>query len=164
MAQGHVHYPTLSEGFHVAQVLADGIAILDAEHDAAFSLVFQFPEVVGGPGDINCRAVLGCHLLYLGENLVGLGGGVLKGCLGALLLLQIGYHDGGIKVAFCHLVEVNQHLGVARVEVNSFGEEHGGVAMAVEREDFAVQRLGLLELCALAHKPLEDAHHVVVVT
>ena len=112
MAKGHIHHTTLTEGLHVVNLLTNGITILNAQHDGTLALLFQSPEVIRSVGNIHRCAVLGSHFLNLGENLVGFGGGILQRRLIPFLLLQIGNHNGGIKVSFCHLVEVNQNLGV----------------------------------------------------
>ena len=160
VAECHIDHTPLAEGFDIVDVVADGVAVFDAEHDGAFASAFESPEVVGGVGDIDSCAVLCHHFLDLGEDLVCLGGGVLKGCLVTLLLFEIGDHDAGIEVSFGHLVEVNEYLGVTGCEVDALREEHGGVAMAVEGDDFGVQFLCLLEFGTLADEPFEDGEHV----
>ena len=163
MAKGHIHYTTLPEGFHLAEILSDGIPILDTQHDGTFALLFQSPQVIWRVGDIDSCAALGSHLLNLGEDLVGFGCRIFQRCLIPLLLFQIGNHDSGIEMSLCHLVEIYQYLRVARSEIDVLGEEHRSVTMTVEGEYLVVQLLGFLEFSTLLHEPLKDGQHFFAV-
>ena len=113
MTKGHIDDTTFTEGLYVTNVLANRIAIFNAQHNGTLPLLLQSPEVIRRVGNIHSRTVLSCHLLDLCEDLVGFGRCVLQRCIITFLLLQISHHDSGIKMSFCHLMEVNQYLGIA---------------------------------------------------
>ena len=51
VAQGHIHDTTLTETRHVGEVLADGITVLDAQHDAFLAKLLITVKVVGSISD-----------------------------------------------------------------------------------------------------------------
>ena len=53
-------------------------------------------------------------------------------------------------------MEIDEDLGVALVEVDAFGEKHGGVAVGVEGEHTVVDTVGLAIAGGLAYEPLEQ--------
>ena len=87
VAEGHINDTTFAESFHITDVLANRITILDTQHNGLLALLLQSPEVIRRVGNIHSRTVLGCHLLNLRKNLIGFGSSVLQRCFITLLLL-----------------------------------------------------------------------------
>ena len=108
--------------------------------------------------------VVGYHLLYLGEQAVGLVEGSVERCLVAFHLSQVGYHDGGVEVSLGHLVQVYEDAWVSLVETDVLVKFHGCVAMRVERERLAVPLAGPGKRVGFAHEPFEERHHGAVST
>ena len=61
-----------------------------------------------------------------------------------------------------HLVQVDEHVRVARVEADVLVEEHRRVAVAVERDDAPVHRLGVGERGGFCREPAEERQHALV--
>ena len=157
MAEGDINHATILEMLQALQMAVEGEAVLDAEHDALQTTVLVEPEVVGGAGQGDIGTVLGDNLFDLVEDAVGKGRGPFDG-LGVRGegLGQVGHHDGGVLTALGHLMEIDEDLGVALVEVDAFGEKHGGVAVGVEGEHTVVDTVGLPIAGGLAYEPLEQ--------
>ena len=154
VAEGHVDDATVVEVLQVLQLSVEGDAVFDAEHDGFEPPVLVDPEVVGSPGKGDMGTVLRHYLFYLVEDTVGKGSGMVGG------LRQVGYHDGSILTPFGHLLQVDENLGVALVEVDAFGEEHGGVAVGVEGEYTVVDTVGGTVAGGFADEPLEEGQSV----
>ena len=91
VAQRHIDDATLGEVAQVVEAALEGMAILDAEHDALPALVLVQPQVVGRAGDGDMLAMLGDDGLYLVEDVVSILLGMLVKGHG---LWQVGHHDG----------------------------------------------------------------------
>ena len=162
VAERHIDHASLAEFLHIGDVLSDGIAILNAQHDGFLARALETEDVFGAVGDIHRCAVLRHHLLYLSENLVGFGCGVDERFVVAFQLLEVCHHDAGIEPSFRHLVQIDQDTRVARGEVDVLGKEHRGVAVGIECDDALVNAFGCFERRRFACQPLEDGFHVVL--
>ena len=78
MAQRHIDDAALGEVAQVVEAALEGVAVLDAQHDALSALVLVLPQVVGGAGYGDMLAMLVDDSLYLVKDVVG----VLLGMLG----------------------------------------------------------------------------------
>ena len=83
------------------------------------------PKLVGGTGNADILVVLGNNIFYLIEDVVG----KLFGVVGRLG--EVGHHNSGILMTFCHLVQIDQYLGIATTEIYILWEEHRGVAVCI---------------------------------
>ena len=79
-------------------------------------------------------------------------------------MAQVGYHDGGVEMAFGHFMQVNKDTRVATVEAYLLIKFHGGIAVCVEREHTAVQLTCIGKGTCLAYEPLEEGDHRTVAT
>ena len=162
VAKGHIHHAPTAEMADEAEVVADGIAVLDAQHDGLASLLLEEVEVVGGTGDGHMRRVAGSDGLDAVEQALrpGQGGRVIV--VAGEILLDVGHHDGGVEAAVGHIGQVDEDALVAGVEIDMLVEEHGRVAMGVEGEMGVVELPGMGIATGFADEPAEDGHHALV--
>ena len=129
VTEGHIYHAPTAEAFDVAQVLADGITILDAEHDGLLAFALQAVEVGRRVGDVYIVSTLCHHCFDFIQDAVGLGSSSEQVLIRQSQLLQISHHDGRIQASFRHFVEVHQYLRITTGEVYLLVEEHRCVAM-----------------------------------
>ena len=163
MAKGDIDDTTVCKVLDVLYLTIESQTILDTEHNTLAALLFVLPEV----GRSSCYAeilqILLDNVLYLVENKVSIlrgtfdiEGDILGKGLTILGLWQVSYHDGCILTTFCHLMEVNEDAWVALLEVDTLREEHGCVAVSIERQHTIVHLMGLAIGLSLAYEPLEQ--------
>ena len=150
-----------------AEVLADGIAVLDAAQDGFLPLCFEAQDVLR----CLCQAdavLVGLHdFLYLCEQEVRACCDGAVGFFRTFALRQVGHHDGGVEPSLCHLGQIDEHFVRARAEHRDVlpavvGEEHRCVAVAVQYDGVAVDVLCLCKGACFVREPAEDGHHRLV--
>ena len=171
MAEGDVDHAATGKVVEVGQVILQGQAVLNAEHDALATRPFVGPEVGGSAGKGEVIAIGSYNLLNTVEDAVGVSlwrGSKVVGHYFPFTVLvvpaclwQVGHHDGGVEPSLGHLMQVNEQTVVTGGEVDALGEEHGGVAMGIEGEHTAVQVFHLSECLCLTDEPLEERQTVV---
>ena len=134
----------------VLQLPVEGNTVLDAEHDTLDAGPFVGPELFRSTGDTYIVAVLFRDSLYLVEDSVSIGFGLL-GRLG-----QIGHHDCSVQSSLRHLMQVHEYSRVPLVEVDALWKQHRCVAVGVKGQDPVVQLVGLTVGLCLLHQPLEQ--------
>ena len=158
VAQCHIDDATLGKVAQVVDAALDGMAVLDTEHDALLALVLVQPQIVGGAGNGHMFAMLGRNGFYLVEDFVSV---LLRMLVKWHGLWQVRHHDGSVLMTLVHLVKVDEELWVATAEIDMLGEEHGCVAVRVERQHTTMDVAGAAVLLGLANKPLEDGQTIV---
>ena len=126
VAKRHIDDAALGEVAQVVKAALEGVAVLDAQHDALLALVLVMPQVVGRAGYGDMLAMLGDDGLYLIEDVVGILLGMLSKRHG---LWQIGHHDSGVLMTLRHLVEVDkhsEHVAIARTPDDLWLHKHQG--------------------------------------
>ena len=140
------------------------IAVLYAEHDGSPAFGLQSAQVGRGSCQAYGVTVLFRQLPDALQLAFGVGRRCGKAVGRALALRNVGDHDAGIQSSFGHLVQVNKDARVALVEVDVLVEKHRRVAMAVQREDTAVQAASLSIVGSFVGEPVEKGHHRLVAT
>ena len=151
MAKRHIDDATLCEVTQIDDAALDGCPVLDAQHDALTTSLLVGEEFVGGASDADILLV-GCHdRLNLIEDAIC---HRLHARLGGLW--NVSHHNGSVLAALGHLMQIDEQTFVARSEIDTLWEEHGGVAMRIEGEHLLVHETRLAIAHRLADEPLEE--------
>ena len=177
VAERDINHATLCEVFYVLELMLQGEAVLDGEHDAFASLALVFVEVGRRTRYADVALVLLYDVLNFVEDEVGIDCRRkmvkcvckvwieafqsfdidLRGeCLADLRLREVGCHCNGILPSFGHLVQIVEYPRVTLVEPYALWKEHRRVAVCVECEYTLVELLGEAEVAGLCHQPSEE--------
>ena len=138
VAKREIHNTSVPQPLHIAQVASQGIAVLHPHHDGLTALLLQTVEVIRGTSQGDMLRMSLHHVLQLVQDGIGILHGLLQRSLVAFLLGQICHHDACIEHPLIHLVEIDKHMVIPVVETYPLWEKHGGVLVAVQREDMAM--------------------------
>ena len=112
MAKRHIDDAALGKVVEVLNLAVQGVSVLNAQHDALLAKVLVLPQIIGGACQSNVLTAFLDNIFYLVENIVGIR------CRMISWLGQVCHHNGGVLMPFCHLMEVDENLGVTVHEVN----------------------------------------------
>ncbi len=163
MAERDINDAALGEMLHVADIVLQGEAVLNTEHDALSALPLIAVKIGRSAGYAEIIAVLTHDFLYLVEDEIGIlqrslhiEGHLAAEALAYLRLRQISHHGGSILMSIGHLVKIYEDAGVAMIELDALREEHRSITMGIERKDALMQLLGCIKIVSLINQPLEN--------
>ena len=165
MAKRHIYNTAFGKMFQQTKVFSYGIAVFYSQHDGFLSCMLETCNIWRFIGNIHFCTIGRYHLFYLRKDAVGFRCCSQKRLGISLALLQVCYHDGSIQKTFSHLGKVNQHLICPlgkHLGCKAFREEHGRIAMAVQRNDSAMDTLGFCKGWGFCYEPVEERHHTTV--
>ena len=163
MAERDINDAALGEMLHVTDIVLQGKAVLNTEHDALSALPLIAVKIGRSAGYAEILAVLAHNLFYLVEDEVGIlrrslyiESHLTAEALTYLRLWQVSYHRGSILMTIGHLMEINQDAGIAMIKLDALREEHRSITMGIERKDALMQLLGCIKVVSLINQPLEN--------
>ena len=163
MAERDINDAALGEMLHVTDIVLQGKAVLNTEHDALSALPLIAVKIGRSAGYAEILAVLAHNLFYLVEDEVGIlrrslyiESHLAAEALAYLRLWQVSYHRGSILMTIGHLMEINQDAGIAMIKLDALREEHRSITMGIERKDALMQLLGCIKVVSLINQPLEN--------
>ena len=126
VAKCHIDDAALGKMAEVLDLAVQSMAVLNAQHNALLAQVLVHPQIIGGACQSNVLTAFLDNIFYLVEDVVGICCRMISG------LGQVCHHDGGVLMAFCHLMEVDENLRVTVHEVNLLWKEHGCIAVRIK--------------------------------
>ena len=163
MAERDINDAALGEMLHVTDIVLQGEAVLNTEHNALSAFPLIAVKIGRSAGYAEILAVLAHNLFYLVEDEVGIlrrslyiESHLAAEALAYLRLWQVSYHRGSILMTIGHLMEINQDAGIAMIKLDALREEHRSITMGIERKDALMQLLGCIKVVSLINQPLEN--------